>query len=104
MIPGRHQDVTARPRLVVTGPAATGKTTALLRVGRARHHAHTARNGAGSGEGVPVACVFVPPAATAKTPAAEFARHLGVPITDRMTRLRSPTPSVTSTAKQGCDW
>ncbi len=96
MIPGRHQDVTARPGLIVTGPAAAGKTTALLQVGRACHLAHTARSraggseggGEGGGEGVPVAYVLVPPAATAKTLAAEFARHLGVPITDRMTQAQ----------------
>ncbi|MYS80924.1 TniB family NTP-binding protein [Embleya scabrispora] len=92
MILGRHQDVTARPGLIVTGPAAAGKTTALLQVGRACHLAHTARGGAGGGEdggeGVPVAYVLVPPAATAKALAAEFARYLGVPITDRMTQAQ----------------
>ncbi|MFJ2272271.1 hypothetical protein ACIOHO_39450 [Streptomyces sp. NPDC087849] len=35
MILGRHQTMTARPSLIVTGPAAAGKTTALLHVGRA---------------------------------------------------------------------
>jgi hypothetical protein len=33
MILGRHQQTTARPSLIVTGPAAAGKTTALLNVG-----------------------------------------------------------------------
>ncbi|MGW2190024.1 transposase [Streptomyces sp. NPDC001719] len=41
MILGRHQQTTARPSLIVTGPAAAGKTTALLHVGRACHLAHT---------------------------------------------------------------
>ncbi|MFC9756213.1 hypothetical protein [Streptomyces sp. NPDC056921] len=40
MILGRHQQTTARPSLIVTGPAAAGKTTALLHVGRACHLAH----------------------------------------------------------------
>ena len=30
---GRHQHTTARPSLIVTGPVAAGKTTALLHVG-----------------------------------------------------------------------
>ncbi|MGC0422746.1 TniB family NTP-binding protein [Embleya sp. AB8] len=88
MILGRHQDVTARPGLIVTGPAAAGKTTTLLQVGRACHLAHAARGRTGISERVPVAYVLVPPAATAKTPAAEFARYLGVPITDRMIQAR----------------
>ncbi|MGW1848314.1 hypothetical protein [Streptomyces sp. NPDC001966] len=40
MILGRHQQTTARPSLIVTGPAAAGKTAALLHVGRACHLAH----------------------------------------------------------------
>ncbi len=43
MILGRHQRITARPSLIVTGPATTGRTTALLEVGRVCHLAHTAR-------------------------------------------------------------
>ncbi|WAP60651.1 hypothetical protein [Streptomyces sp. S465] len=43
MILGRHQTTTARPSLIVTGPAAAGKTTALLHVGRTCHLAHTHR-------------------------------------------------------------
>jgi hypothetical protein len=41
MVLGRHQETTARPSLIVTGPAAAGKTTALLHVGRACHLAHS---------------------------------------------------------------
>ncbi|MGY3783771.1 hypothetical protein [Streptomyces antibioticus] len=37
MLLGRHQQTTARPSLIVTGPAAAGKTTALLEVGRTCH-------------------------------------------------------------------
>lgn len=44
MILGRHQQTTARPSLIVTGPAAAGKTTALLNVGRTCHLAHTRKN------------------------------------------------------------
>ncbi|WP_425472527.1 hypothetical protein [Streptomyces hawaiiensis] len=70
MILGRHQQTTARPSLIVTGPAAAGKTTALLNVGRTCHLAHTRKNPPppGSAHGAaPVAYVLVPPGATAKT-------------------------------------
>ncbi|CAM5552988.1 hypothetical protein SBADM41S_11254 [Streptomyces badius] len=45
MILGRHlEQTTARPSLIVTGPAAAGKTTALLNVGRTCHLAHTRKS------------------------------------------------------------
>jgi hypothetical protein len=88
MVLGRHQTTTARPSLIVTGPAAAGKTTALLHVGRACHLAHARRTPAPPGAGhrqIPVAYVLVPPGATAKNLTAEFARYLGIPTTTRMT-------------------
>jgi Bacterial TniB protein len=88
MLLGAHQQTTARPSLIVTGPAAAGKTTALLHVGRACHLAHTRHTPRGSGPRrlqVPVAYLLVPPGATAKTLIAEFARYLGIPVTTRMT-------------------
>lgn len=91
MILGRHQQTTARPSLIVTGPAAAGKTTALLHVGRTCHLAHTRQHPPPAGSahpGVPVAYVLVPPAASAKALAAEFARYLGIPITSRMTQAQ----------------
>ncbi|PIB00245.1 MULTISPECIES: ATP-binding protein [Streptomyces] len=89
MILGRHQTVTARPSLIVTGPAGAGKTTALLQVGRVCHLAHTRRHGPTATAGhVPVAYVLVPPAATAKTLALEFARYLGIPATTRMSQAQ----------------
>ncbi|MEU2556736.1 TniB family NTP-binding protein [Streptomyces sp. NPDC013313] len=90
MILGRHQHVTARPSLIVTGPATTGKTTALLQVGRTCHLAHTRRAAPGD-DTVPVAYVLVPPGATAKTLASEFARYLGIPVTTRMTTAQITT-------------
>ncbi|BCL18179.1 hypothetical protein GCM10017668_69630 [Streptomyces tuirus] len=90
MILGRHQHVTARPSLIVTGPATTGKTTALLQVGRTCHLAHTRRAAPGD-DSVPVAYVLVPPGATAKTLAGEFARYLGIPVTSRMTTAQITT-------------
>ncbi|MGW0364570.1 hypothetical protein [Streptomyces sp. NPDC002990] len=65
MLVGRHQQVTARPSLIVTGPAGAGKTTALLQVGPVCHLAHTLRHGEAASGQVPVAYVLVPPAATA---------------------------------------
>ncbi|MFI1382478.1 AAA family ATPase [Embleya sp. NPDC020886] len=74
--------------MIVTGPPTTGKTTALLRVGRACHLAEAARRGRGVEGWVPVAYVLVPPGAGAKAPAGEFARFLGIPVTARMTQTR----------------
>ncbi|WP_415923748.1 TniB family NTP-binding protein [Streptomyces scabiei] len=91
MILGRHQRATARPSLIVTGPAAAGKTTALLNVGRTCHLAHTRKNPPPPGSAhaaAPVAYVLVPPGATAKTLITEFARYLGIPTTTRMTQTQ----------------
>lgn len=102
MAVGRYQRTTARPSLIVTGPAAAGKTTALLHVGRTCHLAHTRTAplpGKPSDVQVPVAYVLVPPGATAKTLAAEFARYLGIPITARMTQTQI-TESVCHTYDQ----
>ncbi|WP_398909243.1 TniB family NTP-binding protein [Streptomyces sp. Ag109_G2-6] len=102
MAVGRYQQTTARPSLIVTGPAAAGKTTALLHVGRACHLAHARtshRPHRPSDRQVPVAYVLVPPGATAKTLAAEFARYLGIPITARMTQTQI-TESVCHTYNQ----
>ncbi|MFD5463042.1 TniB family NTP-binding protein [Kitasatospora sp. NPDC127059] len=90
MLLGRHQRTTARPSLILTGPAATGKTTALLEVGRTCHLAHR-RHPASLGNGqpaVPVAYVLVPPGASAKTLTAGFARYLGIPVTARTTQAQ----------------
>lgn len=91
MLLGRHQQTTARPSLIVTGPAAAGKTTALLEVGRTCHLAHTRKHPAPPGrthQQVPVAYLLVRPGATAKTLATEFARYLGIPVTTRMTQAQ----------------
>ncbi|WP_205353701.1 hypothetical protein [Embleya scabrispora] len=59
MILGRHQSTTARPSLIVTGPAAAGKTTACSTSG-ACHLAEATRRG-GRAEGR-VAVAYVRPA------------------------------------------
>lgn len=89
MILGQHQQTTARPSLIVTGPAAAGKTTALLHTGGTCHLAHTRQHPPSHGHApVPVAYVLVPPAASAKALATEFARYLGIPVTGRMTQAQ----------------
>jgi hypothetical protein len=91
MLLGRHQRTTARPSLILTGPAATGKTTALLEVGRAYHLAHRRQHPPTPGHGqpvVPVAYALVPPGASAKTLTTGFARYLGIPVTARMTQAQ----------------
>ena len=91
MLLGRYQRTTARPSLILTGPAATGKTTALLEVGRTCHLAHMREHPAPPGNGqpaVPVAYVLVPPGASAKTLIAGFARYLGIPTTARTTQAQ----------------
>ncbi|MFH9554692.1 TniB family NTP-binding protein [Streptomyces sp. NPDC017435] len=105
MLLGRHQQTTARPSLIVTGPAAAGKTTALLEVGRTCHLAHSRKNPAPPGrthQQVPVAYLLVPPGATAKTLANEFARYLGIPVTTRMTQAQI-TSAVCHTYTQAGD-
>ncbi len=83
MLLGRHQQTTARPSLIVTGPAPAGKTTALLEAGRTCHLAHTCKHPAPPGrthQQIPVTYLLVPPAATAKTLATGYARYLGIPL------------------------
>jgi len=77
----RHA-ISARRGLILSGPAGTGKTTAVTQFGktheaidRLRHPSCTDR--------VPVLYVTVPPAATPRMLAAEFARFLGLPVTTR---------------------
>ncbi|MFF7459389.1 TniB family NTP-binding protein [Kitasatospora sp. NPDC008115] len=84
---GRHQRATARPSLIVTGPPTTGKTTTLLEVGRTCHLAEQTRGGHAASQ-VPVAYLLVPPGATAKALALEFARYLGIPVSARMTQAQ----------------
>ncbi len=78
----RHQ-LSARRGLIVTGPAATGKTTAITQLGK--HHELTVRRRDPTAHArLPVVYVTVPPAATPRMLAAEFARFLGLPLTRRL--------------------
>ena len=78
----RHQ-VSARRGLIVTGAAGTGKTTAIAQLGR--HHELLVRKrlGPAAAGRMPVVYVTVPPAATPKMLASEFARFAGVPVSSR---------------------
>jgi hypothetical protein len=76
----RHA-ISARRGLILSGSAGTGKTTALTQFGKTievidrRQHPGADR--------IPVVYVTVPPAATSRMLAVEFARFLGLPVTTR---------------------
>ena len=71
-----------RSGLIVSGPARTGKTTAITQLGKTIEVFHRRRNPR-SGDDIPVVYITVPPAATPRMIAAEFARFLGIPVTRR---------------------
>lgn len=73
----RHA-VSARRGMVVSGAAGTGKTTAITQFGKAYQAIDRARHP--GQERIPVIYVTVPPAATSRMLAIEFARFLGLPI------------------------
>jgi AAA domain len=68
--------------LIVSGPARTGKTTAITQLGKTIEVIHRRRHPR-SGSDIPVVYITVPPAATPKMIAAEFARFLGLPLSRR---------------------
>ncbi|WP_405862108.1 TniB family NTP-binding protein [Streptomyces sp. NBC_00090] len=72
--------VSARRGLLVSGPANTGKTIALTQLGLT-HELVDRRRHPGQDERIPVIYITVPPAATPRMIAAEFARYLGLPVT-----------------------
>ncbi|MGH3404872.1 MAG: TniB family NTP-binding protein [Streptosporangiaceae bacterium] len=76
----RHA-VSARRGLIVSGAAGTGKTTAITQLGKT-HEAIDRRRHPGS-DRIPVVYVTVPPAATPRMLAVEFARFLGIPVMAR---------------------
>jgi hypothetical protein len=68
--------------LMVSGPARTGKTTALTQLGKTIEVIHRRRHPRSAGD-IPVVYITVPPAATPKMIAMEFARFLGLPLSRR---------------------
>ena len=68
--------------LIVSGPARTGKTTAITQLGKTIEVIHRRRHPRSAGD-IPVVYITVPPAATPKMIAVEFARFLGLPLSRR---------------------
>jgi hypothetical protein len=77
-----RNQVSARRGLIVSGASGTGKTTALTQLGRT-HERHTRNRHPRDKHRLPVLYVTVPPAATARMLAMEFARFLGLSFTGR---------------------
>ena len=77
----RHA-ISARRGLILSGAAGTGKTTAITQYGKT-HEAIDRQRHPGRDERIPVIYVTVPPAATPRMLAVEFARFLGLPVTSR---------------------
>ncbi|WP_280468950.1 ATP-binding protein [Nocardia cyriacigeorgica] len=68
--------------MILSGAAGTGKTTAITQFGKMHEAADQARHPHRSAR-IPVPYVTVPPAATPRMLAAEFARFLGLSVTHR---------------------
>ncbi|WP_193241812.1 ATP-binding protein [Streptomyces phaeolivaceus] len=77
----RHA-ISARRGLMVSGRPGTGKTSAITQLGRAHELLDRTRH-PNVPDRIPVLYVTVPPAATARMVAAEFARFLGLPVRHR---------------------
>ena len=77
----RHAEV-GRCGLILSGPARTGKTTCLTQLGKTIEMMHTRRHPHAAGH-IPVVYITAPPAATPRMIAVEFARFLGLPLTQR---------------------
>ncbi|MET9699274.1 ATP-binding protein [Streptomyces sp. NPDC006529] len=94
--------VSARRGLLVSGPANTGKTIALTQLGLA-HELVDRRRHPGQDERIPVIYITIPPAATSRMIAAEFARFLGLPVTRSLnfTDLTEAVVGVCTTARTG---
>jgi hypothetical protein len=71
-----------RSGLMVSGPARTGKTTAITQLGKTAEVMHRSRN-PHARDHIPVVYITVPPAATGKMIAMELARFLGLPVPRR---------------------
>jgi hypothetical protein len=78
----RHA-ISARRGLIVSGPPGTGKTIAITQLGLAHELLDRARH-PHVPDRIPVLYITVPPAATARMIAAEFARFLGLPVRGRL--------------------
>jgi hypothetical protein len=77
-----RKQVSARRGVIISGASGTGKTTALTQLGRT-HELHTRKCYPADRYRLPVLYVTVPPAATPRMLAVEFARFLGLEFTGR---------------------
>ena len=91
----RHQ-VSARRGVIISGASGTGKTTALSQLGRAHELAARKRHPQDRHR-LPVVYITVPPAATPRMVAVEFARFFGLPAPARA-NLTDVTNAVCATA------
>ncbi|MGC4857232.1 TniB family NTP-binding protein [Micromonospora sp. DT4] len=73
---------TGRCGLIVSGPARTGKTTAIIQMAKTLEVIHRQRHPHNGGD-IPVVYITAPPAATGRMIAVEFARFLGIPLLRR---------------------
>lgn len=72
-----QREVSARRGLIVSGAAATGKSTAIKQLGRA--HEMLIRNRYPAADRIPVVYVTAPPKGSPKKLATQFAHFLGLP-------------------------
>ncbi|MEV6256824.1 TniB family NTP-binding protein [Nocardia sp. NPDC051929] len=91
-----RRQISARRGMVISGMSGTGKTTALTQLGRA-HEIAIRRRYPDQGERLPIIYVTVPPAATPRMLAVEFARFLGLEFPARA-NLTDITDAVCSVA------
>jgi Cdc6-like AAA superfamily ATPase len=91
-----RNQVSARRGAIISGASGTGKTTALSQLGRAHELAARKRHPQDRHR-LPVVYITVPPAATPRMVAVEFARFLGLP-TPRLANLTDVTNAVCATA------
>ncbi|MGW1616663.1 TniB family NTP-binding protein [Streptomyces sp. NPDC002285] len=87
LLVNRSQQAGARRGLIISGPATTGKTTMMMALWCSFQLAD-ARRHTGQAVGRPVLFISVPPAATPKMLVSEFARFLGMPVTDRLNQTQ----------------
>jgi hypothetical protein len=77
-----QREIGARRGLIVSGDAATGKTTSIKQLGRLHELRVRARFPAGR-DRIPVVYVTCPPKGSPRKLAMEFARFLGLPLRTR---------------------
>jgi hypothetical protein len=76
-----RREISARRGLIVSGPWATGKSTAIKQLGRA--HELRVRQRHPDGDRIPVVYVSAPPGGSPRKLATRFAHFLGLPLKSR---------------------